>query len=148
MSDPTNPALLADDGPVLELAGKGDHAAQARMVDHIIGCIIADQVPVAVALGAAEAFARMAAADNSISNRRKLGGLLLWQAQNLWSSGYHDRSAVYQAEAVANLNSLADDGDENAAELLANCAGSFSADILKVAAELCRPRLPDPDPLH
>lgn len=132
------PMMLEDDGPILEMAAKGDHAAQSLMVDHVIACANAGQVPVGVALGAAEVFARMAAECGEFGQRRKLAGVLLWQAENLWSSGYCQRSQIYQTEAVEMMNRLADDGDEDTAALLSQYADAFNPNILKLAADLSR----------
>jgi len=130
--------ILEDDTPVLALAANGDRPAQARMVDHVVGCAEAGQVPLGIALGAAEVFARMAAESGEPAHLRKLGGVLLWQSENLWNSGYYERSRIYQVEAVELLNKLADDGDEEAGALIAAYGGAFSPDILRLAADLGR----------
>jgi hypothetical protein len=81
----------------------------------------------------------MAASSGEIVHRRRLGGVLLWQAENLWNSGYYDRSRIYQIEAVAEINRLADDGDEHAAAMLSAHADAFNPQILKLAADLGKP---------
>lgn len=155
MREAALPIMLEDDEPVLALAGEGDRSAQAAMVDHVIACANAGQIPVGVALGAAEVFARMAAADGSIVHRRKLSGVLLWQAENLWNSGYYERSRIYQVEAVEGMSRLADDGDEHAAAALSRYAGAFDPSILQLASEMARAidsaaetGNPDPTTLH
>ncbi len=142
------PAILEDDEPVLELAARGDRAAQSLMMDHSIACANAGHIPLSVALGAAEVFARMAVYDGAAVNRRRLAGVLLWQAENLWNCGYYERSRIYQLEAIGIVNALADAGDERAAALLSQYAHAFSPDILKLAAELARggEDAPDADP--
>ena len=132
------PEMLADDGPVLDLAAKGDHAAQAYMVDHVIACANAGLIPIATALGSAEAFARMAATSGEIRHRQKLGGLLLWQSEHFRNIGMSAQSDIYQVEAVAMMTRLADEGDEDCAALLSTCADAFSPKILKLADDLLR----------
>lgn len=141
----TAPAMLDDDGPALRLASEGDHAAQIAMADHVVACALAEQVPLGVGLGAAEVFARMAAESGKIEHRRYLAGVLLWQASNLWDSGYYQRSRIYQVEAIDLMNGLADDGDEHSAALLSQHAAAFSPAILKCAADLVRSPEPRAD---
>jgi len=132
------PEMLANEDEVLALAAKGDHSAQALMIDHVIACANAGIVPVMAALASAESFARMAAMSGEVAHRQKLGGVLLWQAQHCQDVGDYIRCQVYQIEGVAIMAKLADEGDEHAAALLTAYGDAFDPKILKLADDLLR----------
>jgi hypothetical protein len=132
------PALIENYEEVMEAAAKGDWSAQMRMVDHVIARANAGYIPRSVALGAAEVFASLASLSGDIMARRKLAGVLMMQAESMHDHGYGAMSRLYQVEAVAMMSGLADDGDKQAGALLAEHAGAFSPDVLKLADELAR----------
>jgi len=132
------PSRLGDDTPMITLAAQGDISAQSLMVEHVLACGNDGDVPVGIALGAAEAFARLAAESGLVAERRRLCGVLLIMSDNLWNGGFVERSRIYQGEALAIMSTLADEGDEYSATLLSQFAEHFSPQILKLADQIIR----------
>jgi hypothetical protein len=139
------------------LAGTGDAAAQARLVDALLclsqtGLMDADE-----AATLAEPVAIIAASHGGSAERLTLVGVWFMRAATMDRIGRADRRDVYVSQAAglaeqlvaegyepaasglaAMLNQLADAGDESAAARLAALADKISPAALRGAASLQR----------
>lgn len=128
--DPSEDAMLVS-------ASRGDLSAFRQLVQLGLGAGISGQISPQHALWGVEMAARMAAAHGQDQDRMCLAGLLFSMSAVEQDMNESDGFA-YEAEALAILNSLADEGNEAAADYLQQIAGLVKPEILTGANEIVR----------
>lgn len=123
-------------------AAVGDPDAQASLANAIIEAAETGSAAMAECVAMAELMGRMVAVHGRPGDKRILVQALLLASMYTAQIKNWDRTAAYEAEVIALLNELADEGDEEAGEMLQMAADVVPAELLTVAAKLRR-RTPD-----
>jgi len=119
---------------LLARAAGGELAAQTRLASEVIAQTDQGQLPTGVGLGIAEILARMAVFNGGgIECRRQLCGILYLQSK--WSQQMGDPVNVehYQVETLARATALADEGDQDSADLVNTLADEMTPHTIAIA---------------
>lgn len=119
-------------------AAKGDVDAQGTLADWAMQCADEKSAPFGHCAHLAEAFARMAASHGGALDRLRLARALIYAAEDATNVADLHSAHSHQAEALALLNELADEGDDQAVHALQAAAESWPAAALASAARLRR----------
>jgi hypothetical protein len=138
----------ADPDALILDAAKGGQAAQTQLCQIAFEHGNQGRMNMTAAVTAAEIFARMAAAHGDQGSRFRLAGVLMLCAGHAWNMGDSGESSAYQIEAVVLLNTLADEGNEEAATSLATLIPELAPDIISAAADAARGAAEPRDPVQ
>jgi len=128
--DPEADALFA-------LAARGDLEAQRKLLAVAVDAAHNGQITYTHAIWGSQILARMAAAHGHAEDRLYLASILFHLAAIDRETGGSCVSG-YQAEGLAILNTLADEGDEKAAEWLNHAVAALPTETVAAAEEIGR----------
>jgi hypothetical protein len=123
---------------LFDRAAAGDADAQSGLVQYSLDRIREGAVTFQHGVCVAEAFARMAAVHRRPADLMCLAGVLMYAAQVASDRGDAEDSMAHQAEAIAVLSDLADQGDEDAALAVQEVSAVLSPPAIIRAADLLR----------
>lgn len=122
-SPTTNPSLSPE---LAQDAAQGSAVAQGAMAEHALLLGESGACRLVEALTGAELWARMAASHGAYEHIRQLVVILILRATFERNEGQAELSVALEAEALALLDAVANDGDEIAETTLAIAADTFS----------------------
>lgn len=123
---------------MLDLAARGDAEAQMRLAQYCLDAAERDADFVSEAFPMAEMAARMASAHGARETRLFLSEVLNARACHFMKVGEIEMMAKYQAESLAILNELADQGDQEAEQLLLDQVETTIPEIVAIARRMRR----------
>lgn len=123
---------------LLTRAAKGDVQAQSGLVDYCLAKIDSGEGFPSLGYAMAELAARLAAAHGDRLHRRRLAHVLILSTGHAYQVGDFGGGAAHQSEAIAILNELADEGDEQAAQELIGLVESSPPALVAFAGRLTR----------
>jgi len=129
---------------LLHAAASGDVGAVRALVWHASDLANQGQVTPDRALVFAEPFARMAAVKGDSSDQLMLAYVVSLLAEVARGEGRDTDAVCLQAEYIALLNDLADQGNETASTQLSVSGGDLDPRALKLANQLSGPTPPSP----
>lgn len=134
-------AVTEEQAAWLALAAAGDRDAQVLLLDQFIDSAEAGTAPLGECAAMAELMGRLLVTHGRAADQYALIRALRLASEYQMSVRNVVRAAGYEAEVVALLNEMADDGDEDAGSILQMAADALPPELLSFAGRL-KPRAP------